>query len=76
MPHSRPSSRDVIIWQYKEITGSPAGLSRVNGVRRIVLKHETSTLRKGTIIYQLISNLAWVITLGRLPALPNLVWVR
>jgi len=29
------------------ITGSPAGLSRVNGVRRIVvLKHETSTLRQ------------------------------
>jgi len=27
--------------------GSPAGLSRVNGVRRIVvLKHETSTLRQ------------------------------
>jgi len=28
------------------ITGSPAGLSRVNGVRRSSAKHETSTPRQ------------------------------
>jgi len=38
-----------------------------------VQKHETSTFAKVTILYQLISYLAWVIKLGRSPALPNLV---
>jgi len=51
----------------------------VFGVRRsIVLKQETMKLQlfaKVTILYQLIWNLAWVIKLGRLPALPNLVWI-
>jgi len=45
----------------------------------VVLKHETSTLQpfaRGTILYQLISNLAWVITLGRSPTLTKLVRVR
>jgi len=36
-------------------------------VTRLVLKHETSSLRV-TILYQLISQLAWVITLERSPA--------
>jgi len=41
-----------------------------------VQKHETSNLRKGTILYQLFSNLAWMITLGRSPTLTKLVQVR
>jgi len=28
------------------ITGSPAGLSRVNGIRRSSVEHETTTLRQ------------------------------
>jgi len=36
------------------ITGSPAGLSRVNGVRRSSAKHETSGFAKVTILYKLI----------------------
>jgi len=38
-----------------------------------ILDFSTSGL---DILYQLISNLAWVITLGKLPALPNLDRVR
>jgi len=41
-----------------------------------VLKHETSTLRQNNILYQLNSNVAWLIKLGRLPTLPNLVRIR
>jgi len=41
------------------VTGSPAGPSRVNGVRRIVvLKHQP--FAKGTILYQSIWHLVWV----------------
>jgi len=34
---------------------------------------ELQPFAKDTILYQLNSNLVWVIRLGRLPALPNLV---
>jgi len=53
------------------------GLAVLMASAVVVLKHvskiKIQPFAKDTILYQLISNLAWVITLGRLPALPNLV---
>jgi len=59
-----------------KITGSPAGLSRVNGVRRSSAETWDFNPSPKVQLFQSIWNLAWVITLGRLPALSNLVWVR
>jgi len=72
---------DVLGRQLSEplwITGRPAGLSRVNGARHSIAKIWNSTFRQrhSSVIYQLISYLARVISLGRSPALPNLVQIR
>jgi len=59
------------------ITAALQGFSCVNGVRRSSEQNmKLRAFAKGTIVYHLISNLAWVIILGRLLALPNLVQVR
>jgi len=63
----------------RTITGSPAALSHVNGVRRRPSSANTWNFNrwpKSQFLYQLISNLAWVITLERSLILPNLVRVR
>jgi len=52
------------------------GLAVLLATALAVLKHETSTLRQRHNLYQLISNWAWVITLGRSPTLTKLVRVR
>jgi len=51
-------------------------LSRINGVRRSNAKTWNFDPLPVTILYQSISHLAWVITLRRSPALPNLVRIR
>jgi len=69
-----------------QLTTSPPRQALVQAARQglavlmasavVVLKHEHQPFAKGTILYQLISHLAWLITLGRLPALPKLVRIR
>jgi len=61
------------------ITSSPAGLSRVNGVRRSSAKtwnFNPSVKALFYINWFKIWRGSWVITLGRSPTLPNLVLVR
>jgi len=42
----------------------------------VVLKHDTSTLRQSHNLISIDFTFAFVITLGRSPALPNLVWIQ
>jgi len=72
MQYNRPN----VVYAWNRSQAARPGLAVLMASAVVALKHETSTLPKVTILFQSIWHLAWVITLGRSPALLNLVRIR
>jgi len=59
-----------------QLQAARQGLAVLIASAVVVLNMKLQPFAKVTIVFQSIWNLAWVIMLGRLPALPNLVRIR